>query len=322
MTKYSKVKITIILPAYNEEKTIEKAILLFHKELPSADIYVINNNSSDKTHDIASITITKLKKNKTLKKGMIINESRQGKGNALRRAFLEIDSDIYLLADADLTYPAQEVFKLLDPILNNEADMVVGNRHAKGAYLAQNKRAFHNLGNSLVKNLVNYLFKANLSDIMSGYRALNKNFIKNYPIMVEGFEIETEMTIHALEKRFSIKEVPITYKNRPAGSFSKLNTFTDGLKVLKTIFNILRHFRPMLFFGFISLFFFLLSLITALPVINEWLNFHFINHIPLAILATGLGIAGLITLAIALVLDSISHQNRISFELNLIANKK
>jgi glycosyltransferase involved in cell wall biosynthesis len=321
MNNISKTNIAIILPAYNEECTIKKTILSFHKVIPSASIWVINNNSSDKTFNIAFNTLTYLK-NKKLRAGEVINEFRQGKGNALRRAFAEIDSDIYVIADADLTYPASEVFKLLDPIINYDADMVVGDRHARGDYIFQNKRKFHNFGNNLVKKLINYLFNSNLSDVMSGYRAFNYQFIKNYPILVDGFEIETEMTIHALDKRFRILEIPITYKDRPEGSFSKLKTFKDGYKIIKTIFNILRHYKPMLFFGSIFCFFLFLSLAAGMPVINEFLTFHYINHIPLAILSTGLALLGVISLAIGLILDSIAHQNKLSFELNLIANKK
>jgi glycosyltransferase involved in cell wall biosynthesis len=313
MTKYSKVKITIILPAYNEEKTIEKTILLFHKEIPSAAIYVINNNSSDKTYQIASNIINKLKKN-TLNKGFVINEFRQGKGCALRRAFLEINSEVYVLADADLTYPAPEIYKLLDPILNNEADMVVGNRHANDHYLAQNKRQFHNFGNALVKKLVNYLFKTNLKDIMSGYRAFNRKFVKNYPILVDGFEIETDMTLHALDKRFRILEVPISYTDRPIGSESKLNTFRDGFKVLRIIFNIFRHFKPMKFFGLLATFFFVLGLVCGFSVINEFINTGYIQHVPLAILAVGLELFAIILIAAALILDSINYQARFNFE--------
>jgi len=313
MESISRINIAIILPAYNEEKTIEKTILSFHKELPSAAIYVINNNSADKTHQIASNILSELKK-KTLEKGIVINESMQGKGNALRRAFLEIDADIYVLADADLTYPAPEIFKLLNPILNNEADMVVGNRHANDHYLAQNKRHFHNFGNALVKSLVNYLFKTNLKDIMSGYRAFTRKFVKNYPILVDGFEIETDMTLHALDKRFRIIEVPISYKNRPSGSESKLNTFMDGIKVIRIIFNIFRHFHPMIFFGSLAILFSFLGLVFGFTVVDEFINTGYIKHIPLAILAAALELFAIILFAVALILDSINYQARFNFE--------
>jgi len=313
MESISRINIAIILPAYNEEKTIEKTILSFHKELPSAAIYVINNNSADKTHQIASNILSELKK-KTLEKGIVINESMQGKGNALRRAFLEIDADIYVLADADLTYPAPEIFKLLNPILNNEADMVVGNRHANDHYLAQNKRHFHNFGNAMVKSLVNYLFKTNLKDIMSGYRAFTRKFVKNYPILVDGFEIETDMTLHALDKRFRIIEVPISYKNRPSGSESKLNTFMDGIKVIRIIFNIFRHFHPMIFFGSLAILFSFLGLVFGFTVVDEFINTGYIKHIPLAILAAALELFAIILFAVALILDSINYQARFNFE--------
>lgn len=236
--------LAIILPAYNEEQTIAATIEGFHQAMPEAAIWVINNRSSDKTEAIASETIAQLKC-----QGGVINERRPGKGNAVRRGFHDVDADIYVMADADQTYPAEQVRELIRPIMSGEADMVVGDRHSAGHYAAENKRALHGFGNKLVRYLVNKLFQANLADIMSGYRAFNRRFVKNYPILVEGFEIETDMTLHALDKRFRIVEIPIQYRDRPDGSFSKLNTVRDGARVLKTIGNILRYYRPLFFFG-------------------------------------------------------------------------
>ncbi|HEN3568466.1 TPA: glycosyltransferase [Yersinia enterocolitica] len=299
----------VILPAYNEEQTISATIEDFYNELPDAAIWVVNNRSTDETQEKAKKTFMRLGC-----KGGVINENRPGKGNAVRRAFLNIDADIYILADADLTYPAAQVHKLLVPIINDEADMVVGDRHSEGHYQAENKRALHGFGNRLVKSLVNKLFKAKLVDIMSGYRVFNRAFVKSYPILVEGFEIETDMTLHALDKRFRIIEIPINYRDRPEGSLSKLNTFRDGARVLSTIGNILRYYRPLVFFGSTALIFAVIGIIAGIPVIDEWIRERFISHIPLAILATGLEIFAIVFAAIGLILDSITHQDKLNFE--------
>lgn len=237
-------RIAVILPAYNEEQTIAATIEDFHCELPDAEIWVVNNCSTDSTEKIARATLEYLECG-----GGVINEWRPGKGNAIRRAFLNIDVDIYILADADMTYPAAQVKDLMAPVLAGEADMVVGDRHSSGCYRVENKRALHGFGNRLVRELVNKLFRSNLADIMSGYRVFNRLFVKNYPVIVEGFEIETDMTLHALDKRFRIVEIPIEYRDRPEGSYSKLSTIKDGLRVINTIANILRYYRPLVFFG-------------------------------------------------------------------------
>lgn len=301
--------IALVLPAYNEEQTIAATIEDFYQVLPDAAIWVINNRSSDATEQTALDTLSRLKC-----KGGVINEKRPGKGNAVRRAFLDIDADIYILADADLTYPAAQVHELLAPVIAGEADMVVGDRHSAGQYATENKRALHGFGNRLVCNLVNKLFRADLADIMSGYRVLNRCFVKSYPILVEGFEIETDMTLHALDKRFRIIEIPVNYRDRPPGSFSKLNTWRDGVRVLGTIGNILRYYRPLVFFGGAAIFFTLLGLLAGMPVINDWVTERYIHHIPLAILATGLEIIAIVLAAIGLILDSITHQDKRNFE--------
>lgn len=302
-------KIAIILPAYNEELTIKDTILSFHKELPDALIVVVDNNSKDETSNISNKTFKEYNIN-----GKLILENRQGKANAVRTAFKEIDADIYVMSDADMTYPASQVHELIEPIKNDNFDLVVGDRHSKGDYAKENKRALHNFGNELVKNMVNKLFTSNLSDIMSGYRAFSKKFVKNYPILVEGFELETDMTLHALDKKFKIKEIPINYKDRPEGSFSKLNTFGDGMKVLWTIFKIFRHYKPLVFFGFLALLFAILSIICGIPVLNDWFTHKYIYHVPLAILATGLGLISVIFITLGLILDSIAYQSRLGFE--------
>lgn len=305
--------IAVVLPAYNEELTIAGVILEFHKVLPLAAIWVINNRSTDQTQNIASNLISELGC-----AGGVIQEPAPGKGNAVRRAFLEIEADIYVMADADLTYPAGDVFELLEPIIDNRADMVVGDRHSSGYYGVENKRSFHGFGNQLVRRLVNVLFRSQLNDIMSGYRVFNKRFVKNYPILVSGFEIETDMTLHALDKRFRILEIPVKYQDRPEGSSSKLSTFKDGLKVLFTIGNILRYYRPGLFFGTAACLVFFLGLLTAYPVMDDWIRHRFIFHVPSAILATGIEIVAMLLATIALVLDALAHQDRRNFETRLL----
>jgi glycosyltransferase involved in cell wall biosynthesis len=305
--------IALILPAYNEELTISQVIEVFHQALPEACIYVIDNNSSDRTYELASSTLINLNIC-----GKVIKEQRQGKGNAVRRAFLEVSADIYVMADADLTYPASRIRDLIEPILSGEADMVVGDRHSLGGYQKENKRNFHSFGNNLVTTLVNRLFRANLVDIMSGYRAFSKKFVKNYAILVEGFEIETDITLHSLDKRYRIKEIPIEYQDRPAGSFSKLNTFSDGAKVLFTIFQILCYYRPLFFFGMIAIFFGILGLITAIPVFDDWITHRFIYHVPLAILSVALELIAALSLSVSLVLNSITRQYRMQCERDLL----
>lgn len=302
-------RIALVLPAYNEERTLEATIRGFHGSLPEAAIWVVNNNSTDDTRAIAEDAIRNLGC-----AGGIIDEQRRGKGNAVRRAFMEIEADVYVLADADLTYPADQIRVLLDPVVNGIADMTVGDRHSAGNYAAENKRLLHGLGNRLVRGLVNGLFRSNLADIMSGYRVMNRKFVKNYPILAEGFEIETEMTLHALDKRFRVVEEPINYKDRPPGSVSKLNTLQDGARVVAMIFNILRYYRPLIFFAGLGMLFGLVGLYAGIPVIEEWIKTKFIHRIPLAILASGLEIIAIIMLAIGLILDSIAHQNRKDYE--------
>jgi uncharacterized repeat protein (TIGR02543 family) len=222
------------------------------------------------------------------------------------------------IADADLTYPADRVRDLLAPVLEGRADMVVGDRHSAGHYAAENKRALHGIGNRLVRNLVNGLFNAELADIMSGYRVFNRRFVKNYPILVEGFEIETDMTLHALDKRYRIIEIPIEYKDRPKGSVSKLNTFSDGARVLFVIMQILRYYKPFVFFGWLSILFFLAGLAAAVPVIQDWIQYQYIRHVPLAILATGLEIVAALMFGVGLILDSIVYQKRLDNERQIL----
>ena len=307
-------RIVVVLPAFNEARTIAETIAAFHEAIPEADIFVVDNNSSDETGRIAQGTLGRLGCH-----GGVIDEPRQGKGNAVRRAFADIDADAYVLADADMTYPAGRARDLIGPILENRADVVVGNRHAEGRYAQHNKRAMHGVGNRLVTWLVNRLFRSHLGDIMSGYRVLNRTFVRNYPILVEGFEIETDMTLHALDKRFRVLEIPVEYIDRPPGSTSKLRTFSDGAKVLFTIAQILRYYRPLLFFSAVSALCLVAALLAGTPVIRDYVTNRYIYHVPLAVLASGLVVIAALMFAVGLVLDSLAHQARRDFERDLAA---
>ena len=306
-------KVAVILPAYNEAQTIGSTIRALHSATPTAELWVVNNNSSDNTEDIARRVLDELSA-----KGGVLVEPRQGKGNAVRRAFHEIDADVYVLIDADFTYPAERIEDLIQPIIAGRADMVVGDRRSEGYYRRENKRPLHNFGNRIVQSLVNRLFRASLVDIMSGYRAFSRMFVKSYPILVEGFEIETDMTLHALDKKFRIIEIPIEYKDRPAGSFSKLNTLNDGARVISTIVRILRHYRPLSFFGGMGALLAFTGLLAAMPVFDDWVRSQYIYHVPLAILATGIEIVALLMFAVGLVLDSIADQGKRNFERELL----
>jgi glycosyltransferase involved in cell wall biosynthesis len=307
------IKVAVILPAYNEEQTVGPTIRALHSAIPAAHLWVVNNNSNDDTGKIAHAVLDELNA-----KGGVLFEPRRGKGNAVRRAFHEVDADVYVLIDADSTYPAARMEDLIRPIIDGRADMVVGDRHSKGYYKRENKRLLHNFGNRAVQSLVNRLFNTSLVDIMSGYRAFNRMFVKNYPILVEGFEIETDMTLHALDKKFRIVEVPIEYKDRPPGSFSKLNTFNDGYRVISTLVRILRHYRPLSFFGGVGLFLAFAGLLAAAPVFDDWVRHHYIYHVPLAILATGIETVALLLFAVGLILDSIADQGKRNFERELL----
>jgi glycosyltransferase involved in cell wall biosynthesis len=300
------MKIAVLIPCYNEEKTIGKVISDFRRELPEADIYVYDNNSSDRTSLIAA------------EHGAIVRkEFRQGKGNVVRSMFREIDADIYVMVDGDDTYPAEFVHQLIEPIKRGEANMVIGDRLSNGTYFQENKRPFHNFGNNLVKNLINLLYKSDIKDIMTGYRAFDKLFVKSMPVMSPGFEIETEMSIHALDKKFLIKEVPIDYRDRPEGSESKLNTFSDGWKVLKMIFTLFKDYKPFLFFSLWALLFFILGLAVGIPVVVEFIQTKFITRVPSAILAVGLMIFALLSFACGLILDTVAAAHRKQYELEL-----
>ena len=231
--------------------------------------------------------------------------------------FREINADYYIMVDADDTYPADEVQKLLDPLRSGKADMTIGDRLSNGTYAEENKRGFHGFGNNLVRLLVNHLYQGNYQDIMTGYRGFNRLFVKNFPVLSSGFEIETELSIHSLDKRFKLVEVPITYHDRPEGSESKLNTFSDGFKVLCMIFNLFKDYKPLIFFSLVTLFFFILGLIVGVPVVTEFAETGFIAKMPSAILATGFMILAALSFALGFILDTIVRQNRMQYELKI-----
>lgn len=300
------MKVAVLIPCYNEELTIDKVVRDWRKALPEATVYVYDNNSRDNTALIAK------------KAGAIVRrETRQGKGNVIRSMFRDVDADIYVMIDGDDTYPASAARTLMQPILDNEADMVIGDRLSNGSYSAENKRPLHDFGNRMVRSLINRLFDSNLRDIMTGYRIFNRRFAKTMPIKSEGFEIETEMTLHALDKNFRIVEIPIDYRDRPEGSVSKLNTFRDGIRVLKTVFRIFKDYRPLAFFTAVALIFFVLGLIVGIPVISEFISTHQIAKIPSAILAVGLMILATNSLTCGFILDTIVSQHRDEYELML-----
>ena len=267
-------KIAILIPCYNEVVTIGKVVSDFKRELPEAEVIVYDNNSSDGTDEAARNA-----------GATVYYERRQGKGNVVRSMFRNIDADCYVLVDGDDTYPASAVKELIKPVINNGADMVVGDRLST-TYFTENKRAFHNFGNKLVKNLINRLFKGSVNDIMTGYRAFSKTFVKSFPVVSKGFEIETEMTIHALDKNMYIVEVPIEYKDRPEGSVSKLNTVQDGMKVMRTIAKLFRDYKPFVFFSIISALVFLFGFAFFVVVLVEYFETGLVTKIPTLIVSS------------------------------------
>lgn len=298
-------KIAVLIPCYNEELTVEKTVSDFKRVLPNADIYVYNNNSKDRTKELA------------LKAGAIVkDEYRQGKGAVVRSMFRDIDADVYIMVDGDDTYPAEEVERLITPVLEGKADMVIGDR-LSSTYYTENKRPFHNFGNSLVKGLINFLFKSDLNDIMTGYRSFSKKFVKCMPVMSDGFQIETEMTIFALTNNMQVVNIPITYRDRPEGSESKLNTFSDGFKVLLTLFNLFKDNRPFLFFGSISIVIFIIGLLIGIPVIDEFIKTAYITKVPSAILAAALMLNAFLMFSVGIILDAIKNEKRYLFECHM-----
>lgn len=302
--------IAVLIPCYNESVTIKKVIEDYKKALPEATIYVYDNNSSDGTDEIVR------------KAGAEVRyEYRQGKGNVIRSMFRDIDADCYLMIDGDDTYPAENARHMVDLVLNKGVDMVIGDR-LSSTYFTENKRPFHNLGNRMVRGLINKFFKSNVKDIMTGYRAFSRVFVKSFPVLSKGFEIETEMTIHALDKNFLLEEIPVTYRDRPEGSESKLNTFSDGFKVLKTIANLFRDYRPMTFFGFFSAIFDLTALGLFITVLMEYFETGLVERFPTLIVSGVLAMIGILLWVCGLILQVITKKHRQLYELMLNQIKK
>ena len=301
--------IAVLIPCYNESKTVAKVVKDYRRELPDADIYVYDNNSTDGTDEIAK------------KAGAIVRyEHRQGKGNVIRKMFQEIDADCYLMVDGDDTYPACDAKKLCDLVLNENVDMVIGDR-LSSTYFVENKRLFHNFGNRLVRGLINLLFKSRIRDIMTGYRAFSYDFVKTFPVLSKGFEIETEMTIHALDKNFYLKEVPVQYKDRPVGSVSKLNTYSDGVKVLKTIIRLFKEYKPMIFFGSVSFLFLIISVVFGIPVFKEYFDTGLVERFPTLIFSGFMLMISMFMLVCGIILEVVVKKHRQLFEFFLINMK-
>jgi len=299
-------KIAVLIPCYNESKTIAKVVSDYKKELPEATIYVYDNNSKDGTDEIAR------------KAGAVVRyEHQQGKGNVIRRMFREIDAMCYIMIDGDDTYPAEYARELVSKILDYGADMAVGDR-LSSTYFTENKRPFHNMGNSLVRGAINTLFKSDIKDVMTGYRAFSYRFVKTFPVLCKGFEIETEMTIHAVDKNMHVENVVTTYRDRPEGSESKLNTYSDGFKVLKTIVKLYKNYKPLSFFSIFSAILAILSLIFFIPILVHYIQFGNVPNFPTLIVCGFVMLAAIQSFFAGMILSSLKQKNRHDFEMQLI----
>lgn len=299
------MKTAVLIPCYNEAKTIGRVVADFKEKMPHADIYVYDNNSTDNTAELAE------------QAGAIVRyEHKQGKGNVVRTMFREVDADCYVMVDGDDTYPADFGPRLEQLVLSGKADMAVGDR-LSSTYFTENKRPFHNFGNVLVRRMINFLFRAKLNDIMTGARAFNKDFVKSFPVISKGFEIKTEMTIFALDNNFAIKEVPIAYQDRPQGSESKLNTYSDGLKVLKTIVNLFKDTKPLAFFSILSLILLLISFGFFLPILIQFVQTGIVDKFPTLIVISALTVIALLNFFCGVILSVLKKQHRQNFERQL-----
>ena len=305
-----KKKIAVLIPCYNEAITIKKVVEDYKEVLPEADIYVYDNNSTDGTDKIAK------------KAGAIVRyEYKQGKGNVIRRMFKDINADCYLMIDGDDTYPKENAREMCNLILEGKADMVIGDR-LSSTYFTENKRPFHNFGNKIVRFLINKLFKNNIKDIMTGYRAFSYDFVKGFPVLSKGFEIETEMTIHAVDKNFKLVEIPVTYRDRPKGSASKLNTYSDGFKVLKTIAVLFKEYKPAFFFNILSILLILISLIFMIPVFLEYYQTGLVPRFPSLIVGCFVLLVSILLWITGIILQVITKKHKQLYELYLIGLEK
>ena len=299
-------KIAVLIPCYNEEKTIKKVVEDFKRELPDAKIYVYDNNSKDDTVKLAK------------EAGAIVRyETRQGKGNVIRTMFREIDAESYIMVDGDDTYPAENAKEMVDCVLNEGVDMVIGDR-LSSTYFTENKRRFHGFGNKLTKFLINAIYKSDIRDVMTGYRAFSYKFVKTFPVMSKGFELENEMTIHSLDKNLKIKNVIIEYRDRPEGSESKLNTISDGMKVIKTIFTLYKNYKPLAFFSIVGIILFALGFGSFVPVFAEYLKTGLVGRIPTLVVSVLFFICSVQSFFSGLILDNIINTSKQNFEMRLI----
>lgn len=299
--------VAVLIPCYNEAITIAKVVDDWSRVLPDATLYVYDNNSTDGTGDIAKAH------------GAVVrHEYRQGKGNVIRQMVRDIDADYYIMVDGDDTYPAEEAPSLLMPLFNDEADMCVGDRLSNGTYGEENDRAFHGFGNNLVRWLIKVIYGFSYTDVMTGYRSFNEVFAKTMPILSPGFEIETELSIHAVDKRWRIAQIPIDYRDRPEGSESKLSTFSDGAKVLRMIGSLFKDYRPLTLFGWLALIFVVIGLIVGIPVIAEFTHTGLVPRLPSALLAVAFVIIGFLSCACGIILDTSVKNSRKQYELQLI----
>lgn len=298
-------KVAVLIPCYNESITIEKVVRDYKRVLPEAVIYVYDNNSSDRTDQIARDA------------GAVVRyEYRQGKGNVIRSMFRDIDAECYLMIDGDDTYPAEDAPAMIDLVLNKGVDMVIGDR-LSSTYFMENKRPFHNSGNLVVRGLINRLFGSNVKDIMTGYRAFSYGFVKTFPVLSTGFEIETEMTIHAVYNNMQIENVIVDYRDRPEGSESKLNTFSDGFKVLHTILKLYRDYKPFGFFGLCSLILTLLAVVFFIPILITYIETGMVDRFPTLFVCGFMELAALQSLFAGLMLSNMALKNRRDFEYRL-----
>ncbi len=306
-------KVAVLIPCYNEETTVAQVVRDFRQELPNAAIYVFDNNSTDSTRILA------------LEAGAIVrSEPLQGKGNVIRTMFRTVEADCYVMVDGDSTYPATHVHDLMRPVLEGRADMVVGDRLSSRAYDAQNTRVLHGFGNRLVRWLINGLYGSGVRDVMTGYRVFSRMFVKTMPVLSSGFEVETEMTLHALDKGLRIEEIPIDYLQRPVGSESKLNTLRDGLLVLRTIASIVKYYKPLTFFGGLTLLFGCLGLVAGFFPVAEYVRYSYVYRVPMVILAVSLELMAMLFLCCGLILDTIVrlHKERYALQINAYVSEK
>ena len=303
-------KIAVLIPCYNEAQTIAKVVADWKKELPEAVIYVYDNNSSDDTAKIAAAA------------GAVVrHEHMQGKGNVIRRMFRDIDAEAYIMVDGDDTYPAEYGRQMVEEVLGKNMDMVVGDR-LSSTYFEENKRPFHNFGNSLVRSSINHLFHTDIRDIMTGYRAFSYLFVKSFPVLSQGFEIETEMTIHAVHNNMAVSNVVIDYRDRPDGSESKLNTYTDGAKVLRTIFRLYKNYKPMGFFTMLAGFLLLLSAVLFLPIFVNYLHTGLVPNFPTLIVSGFIALTAILSFFAGMILSTIVEKERQEYEFRLQSAKQ